>query len=87
MTTLVEQFQQACVSGDLAIAMKLGETMTPEDARADDNSVLRMACLFGHLAIAQWLTNHFNLTVEDARAEDNGALCGACVHGHFDVAQ
>ena len=61
--------------------------LTAEQVRADNNQALRWACMNGHLAVAQWLTDRFQLTTDDARAQNNGAFRGACGHGHLEMAQ
>jgi hypothetical protein len=61
--------------------------LTSDDARAYNNEALRVACKHGHLEVAQWLTDRFQLTADDARAYNNEALRVACKHGYLEVAQ
>ena len=61
--------------------------LTTDDARTFDNEALRMACRYGYLEVAQWLTDRFQLTADDARANYNLALRYACRNGHLEVAQ
>jgi hypothetical protein len=61
--------------------------LTREQVRAENNEALRRACVNGHLATAQWLTERFQLTAEDARANNNQALREACINGHLATAQ
>ena len=61
--------------------------LTRDQVRAEDNYVLRWACRRGHLAVAQWLTERFQLTADDVRVNDNEALRWACRRGHLAVAQ
>ena len=55
--------------------------------RKDGNCALRWTCANGHLEVARWLQQTFQLTVTDARAGGNCALRGACEHGHLEVAR
>jgi hypothetical protein len=51
------------------------------------NTALSGACHNGHLAVAQWLVERFDLSAEDARAHGNEALRYACLAGNLNVAQ
>ena len=46
-----------------------------------------MACINGHVAVAQWLAAHFDLTREDACAGNNSALLWTCSKGNLATAQ
>jgi hypothetical protein len=59
--------------------------LTLHDARAYNNAALQGACKNGHLKVAQWLTERFELTADDARAHHNRALLWACQNGHLAV--
>jgi len=61
--------------------------VTREQVRANDNEALQEACEYGHLAVAQWLVERFQLTAADARTCNNEALRGACENGHLAVAR
>jgi hypothetical protein len=41
--------------------------LSAEDARADENYALHVACAYGRLDIAKWLVATFSLTEDDAR--------------------
>ena len=45
------------------------------------------ACMYGHLDIAKWIHNKFNITEEEVKAENNWAFRFACMYGHLDVAK
>ena len=49
-------------------------------------NALQIACEYGHLAVAQWLTEKFNLTTEDVRSKKIRAFRVACYNGHLLVA-
>lgn len=80
-------FYTACKNGDLDTVIRLGEDMTPDDARESNNYALLLACDNGHLAVAQWLTNYFGLTIEDVRTYDYRVFKQAYWKGHLAVAQ
>ena len=44
-------------------------------------------CEHGHLAVAQWLVERFELTAEDVKSKDNWVLRMSCSCGHLEVAQ
>ena len=63
-------FQAECLAGNLDEARKMHEThvFTPDEVRSDDCYALKYACVYGHLATAQWLKDTFGLGL-DARAQ------------------
>ena len=84
----VEQFEEACVKGNLLRAQNIHKVhnLTAEDARACNNCVLfYWAAEGGQLNILKWLTSTFNLTAADARANDNCAFRWTAENGHLKV--
>eukprot|EP00727_Mastigamoeba_balamuthi_P012899 m51a1_g8231 hypothetical protein (3596) ;mRNA; f:49800-62713 len=59
-------------------------SMGPEDAREDNNKVLRAACRSGNAAVLATLAR-LGLGQEDARAAGNEALFNACKYGWLDI--
>jgi hypothetical protein len=57
-----------------------------EDARAEDNKALQVACENGNTELARWLKETFGLTAADTRADGNEALGRAC-GGHEQAAR
>lgn len=55
-----------------------------EDARANQNEVLRSAARNGHIEVLK-LLQEWSLTAEDARARDNQAVKEAANRGHVKV--
>jgi hypothetical protein len=80
---------KACRDGTLASAKWVADEfgLTDVDARAFDNRTLRWACAAGHLHVAAWLVEKFDLcNPEDGRVRDNEILRTACADGSLDVA-
>jgi hypothetical protein len=82
-------FRDACRCGRLDEAKRLALEMriTPEEARANGNFTLQLACAHGHTLTAQWLVSAFGLGPDDARSLDNLTLRWSCENGHTETAQ
>jgi hypothetical protein len=76
---------QLCANVPSAVLIRSAYTITRETVLTW--KALRCACARGRLEVAQWLSDHFELTAEDARACNNAALRYACDGGYLEVAQ
>jgi len=78
-----DSFLLACQNGYLPLLKILAETwaLTAETARAD--AALRYASEAGHVAVIEWLVDHFGMPTD---ADFEGALFLACASGHVPVA-
>jgi ankyrin repeat protein len=85
----IHAFSIASGNGHFEVALWLHAIfgLTSTDARASENSALRLSCANGRLEFAQWLHATFELTPADARTSNNFALSQACANGHLEVAR
>lgn len=75
----------ACIAGNLEIVMKLVDIFKITNVGEINDDVLRYTCYYGHLHVAQWLVEHFNLNIDDIRSNDNFILRKICDNGHIDI--
>ena len=76
----------ACQHNDLGAAQRLAEQygFSAQNARRCNNDLLAMSCGYGHLDVAIWLADRFELTACDGM---NEALRRAFAGGHIPVVE
>src|SRR5581483_4710775 len=90
---MFENLRHACRNGDLDTLKQLLEQHVQlhdpkaKDVRSYGIDVFHLACIGGHLNVAQWLFERFGLTAEDAKSSNNLAFLYACVNGRLSVAE
>ena len=81
-------FCNACRDGDLNSVKELTRRHNLTIvAKSFGYEALIRACEKGHIKIAEWLTNEFQLTINDVRSNNNYILTLTCWWGRFETAQ
>ena len=84
-SNMTKLFNSVIKSGNLdVIKVLVGQGLTLDDIRSDDNEALLVACQNGHLDIVKYLMSR-GLDLNDIRSHNNAALRIACINGHLDI--
>ena len=82
-------FIEACKLGNLDKAKSIVQANPEQNIHAESDFAFQLACMHGHLEVAQWLVNYV-VSIKspiDIHAESDFAFRWACWAGHLDLAQ
>lgn len=77
-----DAIMRANIGGHLPALQWLMSLYKENDNIFSGATLLQWDCLHGHLAVAQWVASHFQLTSADVRRGNNQALAWACQSGN-----